>query len=134
MRGQVGVAPHAVDRGDVDDPAPPPLDHPRQDRPAEIGRAGQVGHEDTVPFLRRQLEKGPPEEDPRVVDQDVHRAELLLRARHAVLGRAALRDVGGQREAGDVALLEQRGCFMQLGLGPGHERHARALLAEARRD
>ena len=51
-----------------------------------------------------------------------------------ILGRAALRDVGGQREAGDIALFEERGRFVQRGLGAGHERDARAFLAETRRD
>jgi len=56
----------------------PPLDHAAGHALADQERAGQVGGNEVIPVLQRELGERGTALDARVVDQDVRRSPLLL--------------------------------------------------------
>src|SRR3972149_5100582 len=69
-----GPGPDAADVADVDDPAAAPLHHAAGGL-AQEKRPAQVDAEEAVPLGRCRLAERCPEENPRVVDQEVQAAE-----------------------------------------------------------
>ena len=84
---------------DVDDAPAAALDHPRDHGAAAEVDAEDVDLEDVPPLVGLELPAGVlPDRDPRVVDEEVDRAELLFGSRHHPLDVRADRDVGLDRE------------------------------------
>src|SRR3546814_2479753 len=83
----------AVDRTDLDDPAPLAFAHAFDHRAGDVEHRVEVGVDDLLPLLRAHLVEGAVAGDAGVVDQDVDRAELLpdlAHHRHGVLGRGTV--------------------------------------------
>src|SRR5690606_34761827 len=79
----VAAAPHlgsgndAVDRRNVDHPAPPPLQHRTADHLGADERLGQVQVDDLLPLVQRHFFGGEVNTPAAyVVDQDINRAEV----------------------------------------------------------
>ena len=94
----------------------------------------EVGRDDAVPVLGRELEEGPPDEDAGVVDEDVDGPELAFDATDAFLREAPRGDVAGNGEAAAAGGGDAARRLLELGGRARDERDAGALLGEAQRD
>src|SRR3546814_873068 len=95
----------AVDRADLDDPAPLAFAHAFDHRAGHVEHRVEVGVDDLLPLLRAHLVEGAVAGDAGVVDQDVDRAELLLDLAHHRLGVLGRGNVTlGKREVEAVGL------------------------------
>ena len=101
--------------GDVDDAAASPLDHARQYGSGADEDAMYVDLHRTQPFVRVDLPQWTNRTgDTGVVDQDIHRPELLPDGAQRLFDILALGDVGGQGQRLTSLLLNQSGCFHDL--------------------
>src|SRR5262245_30335100 len=88
---------------DVDDASAAARDHPRDHGTATQIDTKDVDLEDVPPLVRIEVPGGVlPDRDPRVVDQEIERAELLFGLRHHALDVRPLGDVGLDRKTADL--------------------------------
>ncbi len=83
--------------GDVDDAAEARLEHRRQPRAAADEDTAQVDRDHLVPHLRRHVADVAFGDDPGVVDQDLHRSELVARDAEHLFHASFVTDVGPDR-------------------------------------
>jgi hypothetical protein len=83
---------------DVDDPARPPLQHRRQHPLAHHQDPAQVDRHKPVPVRVRNFNERGDARHPGIVHQHIHRAELLLDARHRLVHRTPVGDVKADAE------------------------------------
>ena len=83
----------AQHRGDVDDRPAAARDHPLGDALGDKKAAAQIGVEDAVVILRRDLEETAGHRHPGVVDQNVEGGEGVLNLGHRRLDSGAVGDV-----------------------------------------
>ena len=110
-------------RADVDDLAAAALDHPRRDRPSDEEGARQVDVEHAPPLVELELDERAAERDPRVVDEDVDRAERL----HGPSNGSLVRDVERRRDRAFDLGNDRLDGFR----GPPVDRDARPRFARA---
>src|SRR5205823_1540937 len=88
---------------DVDDPAPPPLDHRRKDRAGRMDGPEEVHLDGAAPF--REVAAGEWTDrpvDPGVVDEDLDWADVCGSSRHRALDLRRIGHVGLQGETTDA--------------------------------
>jgi hypothetical protein len=117
------------DRGDVDDVAPTPLEHSRQQGPGQKDRREQVGEHEAFGVGDGQLFEGARPAGGGVVDEHVDRAErLCCRARQPL---SLIRP--GEISLDRVASGSRRHTGKALSIAPRHD-HARAGSGKPVRD
>ena len=111
--GVVGLAElplGAVDRGDVDDPAPAPVEHAVDEWPGDVENGVEIDPQDRIPIGVAQLAERSITRDARVVDQNVDVVTVCLNEAGQLLAGGM---VGHIRAVGDEVV-----AFVRLGFQP----------------
>src|SRR5256886_5447857 len=120
---------HPDDGGDVDDPAPAPLDHPPRGVLGRQERALQVRVEHRVPVVLTDTEQQVVARGARVVDEHVDPVELLLDGRDDPLDLRGLGDIAGV--AAPAAVAQRLRRLPRLRPVPAQQRHLGPAPAKA---
>ena len=96
VMGHERLPPVGAGRRDVDDPAPPLLDHVGHDGLAAVEGAGEVDGEDAAPLLGRDGEEAVEPVESGAVHQDGRPAELLPYGGHPFIDLPSVRDIDPQ--------------------------------------
>jgi hypothetical protein len=108
------------DRGHHGDVAPPPLDHPGQDGPEQVGGAEPVDPGQALDLVGIGGGEGAVGPDAGVGHHDVHRSQGLL---HPCDGVGHLGGVGHVGGDGHAPVADERQHLVEVGGGPGHQPH-----------
>src|SRR6185503_15798703 len=139
LRGRIIRLPElallAVHGRDVDDPAPAAIEHAVNDLLGDVKQAVEVGIDDLVPALETHLAERAIGRDAGVVDQDIHRSEVVAHLLEGCARRLPVSDIafrGVHLESQGTHLADP--AVLALGTRAAAGDHAKSLAAQTLAD